>query len=128
MAKKTNHLTTESNHIWAQATRDAKRGRGEPCRDRRRCFEWAAWRLEQSGVSLPDDARPSLTGNRVEFRRTVQPPPTKVGRWSWRYDAPRVEVLATVEIPPHCFPVQDAEAWLAEHLGAPMHGLLEEAA
>jgi hypothetical protein len=124
MAKKTNHLTTESNRIWAQADRDAKRGRDEPGRAHRRCFEWAAWRLEQSGVSLPDNAEPSLTGNRVEYRRTVQ----QVGRWSWRYDAPRVEVLATVEIPPHCFPVQDAEAWLAARLGAPMHGLLEGAA
>jgi hypothetical protein len=128
MAKKTNHLTTESNRIWAQATRDAKCGRHEPHRDRRRCFEWAAWRLEQSGVSLPDDAKPLLTGNRVEFRRTVKPPPTE-GRPSWRLPPlPRVEVLGTVEIPPHCLPVEDAEAWLVAHLGAPMHGLLEGAA
>jgi hypothetical protein len=128
MAKtKANYLTAETNKMWAASIRDEKNGRYDPRRAHRRCFEWAAWRLAQSGVELPEDAKPSLVGNRVEYRRTVQPPATKVDRWTWRHHAPRVEVVASVEIPSHCYPTHDAEEWMLRVLGAPMFGELEAA-
>ena len=126
MAKtKANYLTKETNKEWDARTRDEKNGRYDKGRANRRCFEWAAWRLAQSGVELPEDAKPSLTGNRVEYRRTIQPPRTKVDFWTHHYHAPRIEVVASVEIPSHCYPTHDAEEWMLRVLGAPLFGELE---
>ena len=119
---KTNHLTRESDTIWATALREARNGVYRPGRANERAIAWAQWKLERLGVPLPPAFMTKLVeGNSVVFTAHVDVEVAgsrvALGRGAFARSTRReIQEIATVALPAWCRPVKDAEAWLAANL------------